>query len=114
MKHGMELQNFVIRRKIYLALKELVRVSAVVEDDQHQKKEGRGAFVSEAVVMTDQQPEEQQPSISIKLCDNLNQKTVENQLNAEASCIDICQWAANSIHKTITSTNHTEWVSYQI
>ena len=110
MKDRLGMKPFGIRRKLTLALKELVRLSAVVKD--HNQIEEGGALASEGIV-TDQPPVVQ-PSTSIKPCNNLDQKTVENQLNAEASCIGICQWAANSIHKTITNHNHAQWASTPI
>ena len=42
---------------------------------------------------------------------NLDHKAVEAQLNAEASCIGVCQWAAKTLANTIGAREFADWGS---
>eukprot|EP01047_Picozoa_sp_COSAG01_P053395 COSAG01_NODE_5720_length_4076_cov_49.466181_2_plen_215_part_00 len=42
---------------------------------------------------------------------SLDQEAVEAQLNAEASCLGVCQWSAKTMAKAIAEPAHAEWAS---
>ena len=42
---------------------------------------------------------------------NLDHAAVEAQLNAEASCIGVCQWSAKTLQATISGQQYQDWAS---
>lgn len=115
---GLGFKAFGVRRKLTLAIKEMV---ASAEQQATGGVTARPAALGAVpnVAAGDVAAASASPAAAAAASDdngraqpvNLDHAAVEAQLNAEASCIGVCQWSAKTLQATISGQQYQDWAS---